>query len=122
MVSEVTYRYKLDGLLNYQLSRDILNRIMATHNSILPLALLHIDALTVVNSWHQWKSTWIEYEVATDLDEKTQQKRMSTLLSVISQDAKDIWQNYPWTDVEDRYKVEPVLQMYEEFCISECTV
>ena len=26
------------------------------------------------------------------------------LLSVIGQDAKDIWQNHSWSDVEDRYK------------------
>ena len=61
--------------------------------------------------------------MATNLDEKTQQKRVSTLLSVIGQDAKDIWQNHPWTDdVEDRYRIEPVLQMYEDFCTPRVNV
>ena len=41
---------------------------MATHSSIPPPSLLHIDAVTAVNFWHQWKSVWIEYE---DLDKKT---------------------------------------------------
>ncbi|RLJ22808.1 hypothetical protein DJ031_00240, partial [bacterium endosymbiont of Escarpia laminata] len=77
---------------------------------------MKIDALTGANSWRLWKSAWIEYEVATDLDEKTQRKRASTLLSVIGQDAKDIWQNHPWTDPAHRYEVEPVLQMYENYC------
>ena len=47
-----------------------------------------------------------------------QHDRMETfeLLSVIGQDAKDIWQNHLWKDEENRYKVAPLLQMYDNYC------
>ena len=57
---------------------------------------LQIDVRNAAKSWRTWRSAWTEYEVATDLDEKTERKRVSTLLSVIGREAKDIWENYHW--------------------------
>ena len=94
-----------------------LNHNVTTHSFTgIPQPLLEIDAVSAANSWRQWKSAWTEYEVATDLIDTTERKRVSTLLSVIGQDAKDIWQNHPWMNERNSYKVAPVLQMYENYC------
>ena len=101
-----------------------LNRNVNTHSftGIPPSSPLEIDAVSAATSWRRWKSAWIEFHVATDLIDTTERKRVSTLLSVIGQDAKDIWQNHPWMDDENKYKVAPVLQMYENYCTPRINV
>jgi len=66
------------------------NVTMHSYTGIPPPPPLEIDAVTAANSWRRWKSAWTEYEVATDLIDTTERKRVSTLLSVIGQYAKDI--------------------------------
>ena len=83
---------------------------------------LQIDVRNAAKSWRTWRSAWTEYEVATDLDEKTERKRVSTLLSVIGREAKDIWENYHWINESDRYAIQPVLQMYTDYCTPKVNV
>ena len=86
-----------------QLNRNI-NVTRHSFTGIPQPSPLEIDAVSAATSWRRWKSALIEFEVATDLIDTTERKRVSTLLSVISQDAKDIWQNHPWMDEENKYE------------------
>ena len=81
----------------------------------LPIAL-NLETTNKSKSWTIFKQKWKNYELATDLDEKTNEKRVATLLSVIGDAGLDVYNAFEWSAPEDSTKIANVLQKFEEYC------
>ena len=65
---------------------------MTTTNAIPVPAPLSMDGDQYAN-WEFFRSQWENYEIATGLDEKEDQRRVATLLSVMSKDCYRIFEH-----------------------------
>ena len=63
-----------------------------------------------------WKKAWTRYEVATGVNKQEQLVRVSTLLSVIGEDAKIAFDAFEWGETEDDSTIEDVLAKFDEYC------
>ena len=79
-----------------------------------PKPLVMDDNLTT--NWNAWKKAWTRYEVATGVNKQEQLVRVSTLLSVIGEDAKIAFDAFEWGETEDDSTIEDVLAKFDEYC------
>ena len=62
------------------------------------------------------QKAWTRYEVATGVNKQEQLVRVSTLLSVIGEDAKIAFDAFEWEEIEDDSTREDVLAKFDEYC------
>ena len=70
----------------------------------------------LATNWNAWKKAWTRYEVATGVDKQEQLVRVSTLLSVIGEDATKAFDAFELGETEDDSKIENVLAKFDEYC------
>ena len=70
----------------------------------------------LASNWNAWKKAWTRYEVATGVNKQEQLVRVSTLLSVIGEDAKKAFDAFEWGETEDDSTIEDVLAKFDEYC------
>jgi len=68
------------------------------------------------NSWKMFYQKWKNYEVATDLNEKSDEKRVATLLAVIGDDALKVYNTFQWEDVSQAVNYADVISKFEAYC------
>ena len=90
-------------------------RILKMDKIPLPLAL-DLKASNKEASWKLFLQMWNNYEVATDLSNEPDNKRVATLLSVIGKEALEVFNTFTWTRSTDAQKVKEVLKKFEEYC------
>ena len=61
-------------------------------------------------SWKLFRQIWNNFEIATDLTEATDHKRVATLLSVIGKDAIEVYNTFTWNRQGDSLKLKEVLK------------
>ena len=49
-------------------------------------------------NWESFKQTWLNYEIATELNEKTDQMIVATLLNIIGNDALQVYNAFVWNE------------------------
>ena len=59
----------------------------------------------LATNWNTWKKAWTRYEAATGVKKQEQLVRVSTLLSVIGEDARKAFGAFEWGETEDDSKV-----------------
>ena len=70
----------------------------------------------LATNWNAWKKAWTRYEVATGVNKQEQLVRVSTLLSVIGEDATKEFDAFELAETEDNSKTEDVLAKFDEYC------
>ena len=70
----------------------------------------------LATNWNAWKKAWTRYEVATGVNKQEQLVRVSTLLSLIEEDATKAFDAFEWGEIEDHSKIEDVLAKFDEYC------
>lgn len=66
--------------------------------------------------WKKFKQKWSNYEIAAGTVEKSQVTRVATFLTVIGEEAVDVYNAFIWDEEEDNLKIEKVLEKFESFC------
>ena len=87
---------------------------MPSSNLPPPKALTFDDNLAL--SWRTWKQAWKRYEIATGVNKQECIVRVSTLLSVISEDSVKAHDTFTWNEGENQDDIALVLQKFDYFC------
>ena len=66
-------------------------------------------------NWELFKQTWLNYEIATELNEKTDQIRVATLLSIIGNDALQVYNAFVWNE-HDQLTTDNIIAKFETYC------
>ena len=66
-------------------------------------------------NWDLFKQSWTNYELATGLNEKPDNVRVATLLSIIGYDALQAYNAFVWQPAEEK-TIDAVLEKFEIFC------
>ena len=66
-------------------------------------------------NWKRFKQKWNNYELATDIAGKDDQVRVATFLTVIGDEALDVYNAFTWDSDEDKVKMDKVLEQFEKF-------
>ena len=91
---------------------------MATGNYVLPPPhLLEIHDPQAAEKWKKFKRAWANYALATGLNEKDEAVQVATLLTVIGEEAREVFSTFTgWTAEGVEAKIKPVLAKFEEYC------
>ena len=89
---------------------------MATGFTLPPPAALEIHDGNVAEKWKKFRLAWSNYALATELNKKSEPVQVATLLTVIGEDARDVYSTFDWDDKANKNKIEPVLQQFANYC------
>ena len=83
---------------------------------------LRVTGSNVADDWRRFREQYSNYEIASDLSDKTQEKRAAVFLTCIGNDAYDIYRAMEFEQAEDRKKLDPILAAFEAFCVGAVNV
>ena len=90
---------------------------MASGFSLPPPTPLEIHDQNAAEKWKKFNLAWNSYSLATELNEKSEKVQVATLLTVIGEEARDVYSTFTdWTEEGDQDKIAPVLQKFAEYC------
>ena len=90
---------------------------MAGSYPLPPPPILEIHDPQATEKWRKFKLAWDNYALAIEITKKPEAVRVATLLTVIGEEAHEVFSTFPdWTEEGDRNKLEPVLNKFEEYC------
>ena len=89
---------------------------MATGFTLPPPLPLDIHDTNVGEKWKCFKLAWDSYYLATELNKKGEEVQVATLLTIIGEDARDVFSTFTWESAGDAKKIEPVLQQFAGYC------
>ena len=89
---------------------------MATGFTLPPPPPLEINDGNVAEKWKKFRLAWSNYALATELNKKSEAVQVVTLLTVIGEDARDVFSTFHWSDEGDKNKITPVLQQFADYC------
>ena len=77
---------------------------------------LEIYNLQAAKKWKKFKRAWDSYSLATELNEKSEAIQVVTLLTVIGEEACEVFSTFAWTTADDSAKIMLLLKKFEEYC------
>ena len=89
---------------------------MATGFTLPPPPTLELNDGNVEERWKRFYFAWSNYALATELNERPEPLQVATLLTIIGEDARDVFSTFDWSNPGDKKKIEPVLQRFAEYC------
>ena len=97
-------------------SQEVNSQEMAMHFGLPPPEPLDLSGGNISENWKKFKQKFTNYEIATGINKKETATRVATLLTVIGNDAIDVFNTITWDAEGDDTKIEKVLQKFEEHC------
>ena len=90
---------------------------MATGYTLPPPPPLDIHDAQAAEKWKKFKLAWTNYSLATELNKKPEVVQVATLLTVIGEEARDVFSTFTdWSQQDDDKKIEPVLAKFSQYC------
>ena len=91
---------------------------MAVSNYMLPPPqALEIHDTQAAEKWKRFKWAWANYSLATGLSEKSDTVQVATLLTVVGEEAREVFATFTeWDHDGDDKKIGPVLDKLEAYC------
>ena len=89
---------------------------MAMHWGLPPPEALDLSGGNISANWKKFKQKYTNYEIATGISSKDSATRVATLLTVIGNDAIDVFNTLTWDEEDIDKKIEKVLLKFEEHC------
>ena len=83
-------------------------------NLPLPKPLVVDDNLA--SNWKQWKKVWQRYEIGAGICKQEDLVRVSTLLSVIGEEAVKAFDTFVWAEGQSENNITDVLAKFDEYC------
>ena len=95
---------------------------MASMSNIPFPSQLKITGGNVAAEWKRFSSQWANFEVASDLEEKSSSKRAAVFLACIGSEAYEVFQTMDFETEGDRADIEKVIEAFERHCVGEVNV
>ena len=90
---------------------------MATDYTLPPPPPLEIHDPQAAEKWKKFRLAWNSYALATGLNDKTEPVQVATLLTVIGEEAREVFSTFTeWDSDGDQAKIQPVLKKFEQYC------
>ena len=90
---------------------------MAAGYTLPPPPVLDIHNAQAFEKWKKFKCAWTNYAMATELNKKSQAVQVATLLTVIGEEAREVFSTFTdWASDGDDAKIEPVLTKFAQYC------
>ena len=90
---------------------------MSASQSNIPLpSKLNITASNLSVAWRKFYSEWCNYEIATDLSEATDKKRVAIFLACAGPDAQELFETFDLSD-EHRKSLDTVVATFKTHCV-----
>lgn len=82
-----------------------------------PPPSLEIHDANAAEKWKKFELAWRNYALATELSEKDEKIQVATLLTVIGEEAREVYSTFTdWARAGDKEKIEPVLTKFATYC------
>ncbi len=81
-----------------------------------PPPALEIHDTQAAERWRRFKSAWANYSIATGLNEKAEAVQVATLLTVVGEEAREVYSTFTWEAVGDDQKIAKALEKFELYC------
>jgi hypothetical protein len=92
-------------------------------NSIVPLPKeLQIREGNVSENWKKFETQWKYYEIAAGFAKADEPVRVAALLTVIGEEAVEVFETFEWAKDDDKDKIKEVLKKFKEYCIPRANV
>ena len=88
----------------------------ASHGLLTVPQPLEIHDSQAAEKWKRFKRAWANYALAIGLDEKTQKVQVATLLTVIGEEAREVFATLSWPTASDESKINKVLEKFKQYC------
>ena len=86
---------------------------MAASNYMLPPpSALGINNIQTAERWRRFKMAWSNYSVTTEVNTKDEAVQFSTLLTVVGEDAREVYSIFTWEAEGDEAKIVEKSQAY----------
>ncbi|CAB4040829.1 Hypothetical predicted protein [Paramuricea clavata] len=89
---------------------------MAMHFGLIPPQTLDLNSVNVSANWKRFKQRYLNYEIAIGISGKEDATRVATLLTIIGNEAFDVYNTFVWATVGDCKKIAKVLEKFDEHC------
>ena len=89
---------------------------MAAGYALPPPPPLDIHGTLAAENWKKFERAWINYALAIELNKKSEKVQVATLLTVVGEDAREVFATFTWDDEGDSNKIETVLQKFANYC------
>ena len=90
---------------------------MASGLNLPPPTPLDIHDQNAAEKWKKFDLAWNSYALATELNKKSEAVQVATLLTIIGEEARDVYSTFTdWAAKGDEKKIAPVLQKFAEYC------
>lgn len=90
---------------------------MAASFALPPPQSLEINDVNAAEKWRKFHSAWSNYALATELANKPEPVQVATLLTVIGEDAREVFSTFrEWTTDGDEQRIGPVLEKFAQYC------
>ena len=90
---------------------------MASNYMLPPPLVLDIHDQQAAEKWKKFKLAWTNYSLATGLSDKAEPVQVATLLTVIGEEAREVFSTFSgWEHDDDNEKIAPVLAKFEQYC------
>ena len=90
------------------------------HFGLIPPQALDLNTGNISANWKKLKQMYLKSQlrntVATGISEKEDATRVATLLTVIGNEALDVYDTFVWATVGDDKKIAKVLEKFDEHC------
>ena len=84
------------------------------HLGLPPPEPLHLSGGNISANWKKFKQKYVNYEIATGISSRDNAIRVAILLTVIGNDAIDVFNTLTWDEEGDDKKIEKVLLKFEK--------
>ena len=89
---------------------------MASGYSLPPPPPLEIHGANTSEKWKRFYRAWSNYSVATELNKKPEPVQVATLLTVIGEEAREVFATFRWETEEDQTKIGNVIDKFKTYC------
>lgn len=89
---------------------------MATAYALPPPSALEIHDSNAAEKWKKFRLAWENYSLATELNKKPEAVQVATLLTVVGEEAREVYSTFTWENDGDSKKIGPVLDKFGEYC------
>ena len=90
---------------------------MASGYPLPPPPPLDIHGTQAADNWKKFKRAWTNFSLATELNKKPEPVQVATLLTVIGEEAREVFATFTgWAEEGDDAKIVPVLGKFAAYC------
>ena len=82
---------------------------------------LKLSGSSAAGNWERFHEQWLNYAIAMDLEDASEDKNAAVLLTCIGTEAYDVFRTFELSDA-DRKKVDKIVEAFQSYCVGSVNV